>query len=299
MADGAAGLADALRRRAPSWPRPVRDALIVYVLNPMFLGLIWGWTRAGRAHDWPLELALGYWLPAAFVGWIAVDVSTRAAQLLLRPWHPGLLVTLIVGGIAAIPVAQPVMSGFIAVFHGLFVPEALRRPLPELSLTAVIDDHVISIVMWVALNLAFVHLFAIPRFGFAAAGREPLAPRMPAPPIASDAQPAFMQRVRRPIGRLMAVSAEQHYLRVIGEAGDELILYRISDAIRELAPLREGVQVHRSHWVAKDAVIDVERGENGIALKLGNGTRIPVSRSYRAGAAEAGLLAKPGAVRAA
>jgi len=52
--------------------------------------------------------------------------------------------------------------------------------------------------------------------------------------------------------------------------GQDLILLRLSDAIEELAGL-EGEQVHRSWWVARDGVTEVERGDGRAVLTLKSG----------------------------
>lgn len=89
-------------------------------------------------------------------------------------------------------------------------------------------------------------------------------------------------------GPVLALSAEDHYLRVHTRGGDSLIHHRFSHAVRELGGA--GVQVHRSWWVAKDAVRGVERDGERLVLVLDRGLRVPVSRTYALAAREAGLL---------
>ena len=84
---------------------------------------------------------------------------------------------------------------------------------------------------------------------------------------------------------------------VIGEEADGIatflerlpIKYRTSDAVRELARA-DGLQVHRSWWVAKAGIQDEKRLDGRSLLVLPSGTEVPVSRSYRAKAKEAGLI---------
>lgn len=87
--------------------------------------------------------------------------------------------------------------------------------------------------------------------------------------------------------RIFAVQAEDHYLRVHTSAGDDLILLRLADAERELASL-DGLRVHRSWWVARDAVADVTRADGRMILKLVNGVEAPVSRTYARAVRDAG-----------
>lgn len=87
---------------------------------------------------------------------------------------------------------------------------------------------------------------------------------------------------------LWAVSSEDHYLRIHTSRGEELILMRLADAIRELAGA-DGVQVHRSWWIAKAGVTDTRRDNGKLVLVLKSGTEAPVSRTYAAAVKEAGL----------
>ena len=54
---------------------------------------------------------------------------------------------------------------------------------------------------------------------------------------------------------------------------------RLADALVELEGL-EGAQVHRSWWVARDAIEGAMRGNGRATLKLRNGAVAPVSRTY-------------------
>ena len=88
---------------------------------------------------------------------------------------------------------------------------------------------------------------------------------------------------------LIALSVEDHYVRVHTTKGSEMILMRLGDAIREVGQTR-GLQVHRSHWIARDAVSAVARKGDGAVLTMTNGVTIPVSRSNMANIKDAGLL---------
>lgn len=74
-----------------------------------------------------------------------------------------------------------------------------------------------------------------------------------------------------------AVASEDHYLRVYTSVGSALILMRLSDAIAELDGI-EGAQVHRSWWVARNAVEGVRREDRRTLLILKGGAVAPVSR---------------------
>jgi hypothetical protein len=98
---------------------------------------------------------------------------------------------------------------------------------------------------------------------------------------AAAGPPKFLERIPLKLrgGELWAVEAEDHYLRLHTSKGQDLILMRLADAIDELAGI-EGAQVHRSWWVAREAVADARRGDGRAVLTLKDGSEVPVSRTY-------------------
>jgi DNA-binding LytR/AlgR family response regulator len=103
---------------------------------------------------------------------------------------------------------------------------------------------------------------------------------------------ALMERVRAERrGALLALKAEGHYLQVHTDAGSDLILYRLSDALLEVGA-EDGAQVHRSWWVAARALSGQRHRDR---LILVNGIEVPVSRSFCVGARQRGWLSTPDA----
>lgn len=108
--------------------------------------------------------------------------------------------------------------------------------------------------------------------------------------VAAENPPPLLERL--PLdkrGRILALSVEDHYTRVRTNKGEELVLMRLGDAIREAAP-EPGLQVHRSHWVAIAAVTAAVREGDRAVLSLSHGGDIPASRSHIPALKEAGLL---------
>jgi DNA-binding LytR/AlgR family response regulator len=101
--------------------------------------------------------------------------------------------------------------------------------------------------------------------------------------IQAEAADAFRRRLsaKRRAARLLAVEAEDHYLRVHTDAGDELITARFSDALLELGGLA-GYQTHRSWWVAAGAIEAVRWRRGRGELRLATGLTAPVSRTHTA-----------------
>jgi DNA-binding LytR/AlgR family response regulator len=88
---------------------------------------------------------------------------------------------------------------------------------------------------------------------------------------------------------LVALTVEDHYVRVRTTQAESMLLMRLSDAIREVGDT-PGARVHRSHWVAFAQVRSAVRKGDRVLLTMVTGDQIPVSRANVARIKEAGLL---------
>jgi hypothetical protein len=100
------------------------------------------------------------------------------------------------------------------------------------------------------------------------------------PPL-PQAEAAFRRRLsaRRRGARLIAIEADDHYLRVHTDAGSEMITLRLAEALDELSGAH-GFQTHRSWWVAAEAIEGARWRRGGGELRLAGGLVAPVSRTH-------------------
>ena len=101
-----------------------------------------------------------------------------------------------------------------------------------------------------------------------------------APPL-PEAEAAFRMHLsaRRRAARLIAVEAHDHYLKVHTDAGPELVTLRFADALAELSAAH-GFQVHRSWWIAADAIQSVRWRRGSGEARLAGDLVAPVSRAH-------------------
>lgn len=123
---------------------------------------------------------------------------------------------------------------------------------------------------------------------------------MPAPAeavpqeAAALARPRIMRRLPPGArGRILRLAASDHQVEVVTQTEVISLRMRLKDAIYEMEPV-QGYRIHRSHWVARDAVVRFRRnGPQKLVAELTNGDRVPVSRKYRTNLENAGIIKTP------
>lgn len=92
-------------------------------------------------------------------------------------------------------------------------------------------------------------------------------------------------------GAVLYLRMEDHYVRIRTEHGSRLEMGPLARVTSGLSGV-EGLQVHRSWWVARRAITGVEKEGRNLRLKLVDGETAPVSRASVAKLRAAGWLAE-------
>lgn len=211
---------------------------------------------------------LAYWT-AIIVGTAAIGTFVASVfERVLRPALPSWLAASLAGAVAGPPIAA-----FVTLLNATtFGLETTGIGILTLALYCTLISMAVTLLS--ALLGARPGGSAAPMHGSTTMAQEP----------------ALLDRLaRHQRGRLLHIAVSDHYVNVITDKGTSLVLMRLSDAMRETAPV-EGLQVHRSHRVALDAVRRSVRQAGKPALELENGTIVPVSRTHLAAARQAGLV---------
>lgn len=137
----------------------------------------------------------------------------------------------------------------------------------------------ISMFYWLLANYVVASLFNVRRYGFRVSHVEPKQEPQQQPTIDAETSP-LLSRIPLELGDdVIFLAANQHYIDVHTRMGSALVLYRLSDAVKEMGD--RGAQIHRSYWVAYDAIRAIERDGSSLQVVLEDGRSIPVSRGYR------------------
>jgi hypothetical protein len=267
------------------WSRP---AAIVLLGLPLVAGIILGanQTRAGAYLSWPLSIT--YWTIMSLVTWWSFAVATHALRWLLKPWAPPIMLVYalgaVVGSFAARPAIYWIANAFRPAMNAPELREMVSASLNAEFLAYYLTNWSVVIAMWIV----------------ACWWMRTASQRLAADQQTTNVHPqhghdetGFMTRLPPEIGRqVIAIQAEDHYVRVHTLAGNALILASLSDAIE--AVTRSGIdgeQTHRSWWVARDAVTHHEARGRKQVLHLSNGIEVPISVTFRKLVAAKGLLA--------
>lgn len=221
------------------------------------IGLVLGLMGPfGSQTTLPTGVKYAFWMANALAGF----GTAVAVQRLLSSKLAGCSTAV---RIIAVAVASAVpMTFFVAWTMGVIRPGRTLSPLQLLAL--------FPYVALIQLVLARV-----------AAPGDPVTAVTPVEQATAPGYPReFMAKLPPALRRdIVALEAEDHYVRVHTLHGSALVLMRLADAATLIDP-RLGLRVHRSWWVARDSVRALEMNAGRAIARLINDQAVPISRPY-------------------
>jgi hypothetical protein len=251
-------------------------------------------TRQGEqeaARRWSIDLAMlvAIGLLMGFLG----PFSSERAPIVAR--YVYWMICMVGGGLIGIVADDLLSRRMVATWRRVGVVSVLMTP--AVSLLVLTTEHFLmgapfgdpgyQRLLWqvwpILLAVLVVRTLAWRRLPAQVETRTIVVPPLP------EAEAAFRRRLsaKRRAARLIAIEAHDHYLKVHTDVGEELITLRFADALDELARAH-GWRVHRSWWVAADAVEGVRWRRGAGEIRLAGGLMTPVSRTYAPALKEAG-----------
>jgi len=256
-------------------PREWAIDLAVVTVIGVFLGLIGPFGSYDGAGP---ELRVAYWVGNMWIGFLVLATTVRLCILIaLRTDMPIWFAIALGVAVGALP-----LTVLLSLYSGLFWPPAHGRFGTNYV------HYGQALVMSEPLAFGFYYLmqrnWRLPTL--IAATDAATTPSMATGPGGAT---GFVDRLPPRLGReLLCLKMEDHYVRAHTTRGSDLILTPLKDAVAELGG--EGLQVHRSWWVARRALSEpIARGRN-LYLRLSNGLEVPVSRASVAKLRAAGWL---------
>jgi hypothetical protein len=247
---------------------------------------------AATARRWAIDLAMlvAVGLLMGFLGPFASERAPVVGRYVY--W----MICMVGGGLIGVVIDELLNRRMAASWRRVVLVTVLMTPL--VSLLVLTTEHLLMrgrfdapgylrLVSWqvwpISLTVMVVRALVWRRLPARIETRTVIAPPLP------EAEAAFRRRLsaKRRTARLIAVEAHDHYLKVHTDAGEELITLRFADALEELAGAH-GWRVHRSWWVAAEAVEAVRWRRGAGEARLAGGLEAPVSRTYAPVLKEAG-----------
>lgn len=262
--------------------------LIFYVGIPVALGVSFGLARAGMlAPALPRPVSLIYWVALLMVLWLLMDAATRLVSAATVRWRMPLWALLILGGMLETIVGTPYIGLHQRFFASFLPPDTLFAPYFEgefrdalTSMPRWLLQNAGAITLWAAANYFFDRFVGLPRFARAQPGREQPGPAVVAPTPSDSSLSRLMEKLPATArGDVIALSAEDHYVRVVTTRGSALVYGKVT-ALASSMPPDWGVRVHRSHWVSRSAARRLHQRDGKYRLTIEGGTEIPVSERY-------------------
>lgn len=223
------------------------------------IGLILGLLGPFGTYAMPSAMRLAYWIIFIVIGYFIFRpisfVATWLSEVAPVPFPVSIGLALLVAGLPLTFMIGFMIDGFR--WNGPMIAEGFS----------------LLYVQVVAIGLG---IFLLMQFLFR--GEKPDSDQSPNMADAPHPVPAIIARL--PAGfpnQILALGVEDHYVRVHTHDRSEMLLMRLADAINEMSGM-DGMQVHRSWWVAKDSIQKTKRDGRNLRLVLSNGLEIPVSR---------------------
>ncbi|MEQ1864993.1 MAG: LytTR family DNA-binding domain-containing protein [Micropepsaceae bacterium] len=252
------------------WERP----WLGFAISAILPGLVLSLVGPFGSYAAPLWMRFAYWMPTmalgACIGAALSILTERTPALASRPaMRAVVLITAMTAAMSGIAWGMGVLVygpgkvefGWIFIFYVWFI-----------TIVAAVISSIVRARRTIRIEVASA----------------------PVPAPSSDAQPFLTARLPEKLkgGSILALQAEDHYVRIHTDKGSDLILMRLADATAQMGSI-PGARTHRSWWVSKSAVKSVRRDNGRVALTLTNDTEVPISRGYASELREAGWLDAP------
>ncbi|WP_147104507.1 LytTR family DNA-binding domain-containing protein [Tateyamaria sp. syn59] len=233
----------------------IREVYELYLSWQLWVLVMVGFLIMATGHPVTLPqfdsfgLRLGFWFVALFVYLLLSLVYTPFTY---RGWYAvfGRPIPLIVLSTPLVLVATYVTSGGLTV---LFEPG--NPPFSSMTWQMNVRNVLVAHVFETA---ALMWLLPAQRARKAAA---------------TDAREVTLSGRTMSLDRVVRVKAAEHYLEIHTADGVEVLRERLATFLEQVRP-EDGIQTHRSHWVARDTAQSL----SGSKLTLHDGGKVPVAR---------------------
>lgn len=246
-------------------------------------------------NNWEIRHAVGiggsltFYAAHAYLPWWTTCLSTTFFKRVLAQWKPPWLLLLLLGHCLGASIVLPYSNWLMGLYESAIAGLGVTHSQTEFLSAEFWMYMTRAGAIWFGINFLFDRFFGLPLYRY-------VIPRGCSDTVAAAADaaapltghewdghtPAFISRLPNKLtpDDIVAIKAEQHYIKIFGPEKNHMVLYRFSDAVNELPP-ELGKQVHRSYWVKTGAIASVHARAKDFYLNMVNGQKVPVSGPYQ------------------
>jgi hypothetical protein len=260
--------------------------LAYFVGVPFVLAIYAGLNNWEMQHVAGWTAAISFYLGHSLLPWWITCSMTFGTKLALARWKPPWIMLLLIGHTLACMIVAPYSNWFTGLY-------AARWPELDITLEVIpllsLDFWMYWVragVIWIGINTLFDRLVGLPLYRYVLPrGYDQFETHTMGDNFDTGWNgnpPGFLERLPVALApnEVLAIKAEQHYIRVYGPAKEYMVLYRFRDAVRELDE-QLGMQVHRSYWVNAGAIESVQARAKDFLVRTTSHVEIPVSGPYQ------------------
>lgn len=269
----------------PALPRLSWRHLAYFVGVPLTVATYAALNNWEMQHIAGLGPGLFFYLAHSMLPWWTTCLLTTGTKATLATWKPPWLLILMIGH---------TLGCLVVTYFSNWLTGIYETAWPQLEITGQVVPLLSGEfwiywaragIIWIGINFLFDRFFGLPLYRYVIPrGYEsgPLTANTHAEGGWPGKSPGFIDRLPAALKpeEVLAIKAEQHYIKVLSPEKDYMVLYRFSDAVRELDELL-GHQVHRSWWVNTSSIDSVQARAKDFRIRLKNGADVPVSGPYQ------------------
>jgi hypothetical protein len=275
--------------RSPDW----LDYLLFFGALPAGIAFLFSLVGIRLINGMPYWQGLIYMLIHMAIAWWSVSIGAGVIKFTFRSWRPPSIAICTVGYfLALIPAGfmYQRLGDFYSAISPVFAANRVDAAMPSWHLDYLlhfIRYSIPALPLFLAGVFGYRFITGVNWFGYQRIAR-PVTAEAYSPDVsavsevpAQTAVAALIEGTRLPNNAvLLGIKAEQHYIKIWSDQGNDLVRYRFKDL--EVALGRcNGLQVHRSWWVNLDQVRQFRNDGRKLELVINDDLSVPVSMSCK------------------
>lgn len=275
----------------PAWRKPDwLDGLAFFVGLPAGIAFVFSLVGIRLINGMPYWQGLTYMLLHMAIAWWGVSIGATLIKLSFRSWQPPVIAICTLGFLVSLIPAGFIfqrLGDFYSSISPVFAANRADAAMPSWHLDYLVHFvrySIPALPLYLAGIFGYRFITGVNWFGYPVSpdiAVEKTGDTVAIRSTAQQATAALIDGTRLPANAiLLGIKAEQHYIKIWSDQGNDLVRYRFKDLEAILEPCN-CLQVHRSWWVNLDKVQSIRNQGRKLELFISDDLVIPVSTAYK------------------